>query len=157
MGNRTVTAKVKDLLSMGPALRGLGALGIKASTSFVVSRIARIVQTEIDAFTEQRNALIEKLGVPSTEPDARKKKVIMAPSKGGDAEKYGQFMDEMEELSDREVELTVPTLRVDDLTNRKKEEADVEPNILLNMGDLILPPKEKKSDKDGEKGVPVDM
>jgi hypothetical protein len=132
---------VGELLKMRLALRDLGNHEIKVSSAYTASRIALAFEKEHEAYDKQHNALIDRLGVEDTSPNGRRKKRMLEPSNGGDKEKWEQFFSEVEQLRSHQIEVTIPELRVSDLTDYQGNEVSVPHRILTALDKVLLPPK----------------
>jgi hypothetical protein len=97
--------KLSKLIEMFPALNTLAQSKLPAKTGYRIAKAINLIKPELAAYEEQRIKLAESLGTKTD--DGQQFKFEDDGAK--------KFIEQMNALTDEEVEITLPSITPDDL------------------------------------------
>jgi len=104
---------------------GLLDIKFRRPVALELTRIAKKLEGELKLFEQQREELIKEYGELNEKGEYEIKKTSL---------KFAHFVTEYSELSSHEVELQeVNKIKVDDMTDGKGQEIEIEPILLLRL------------------------
>ena len=117
----SVTFKMRELVEAQPAFQELSETKLRAGASFQLARIIKVVQKELQAFSERRDEIARKYG------NAKEDGSYEIPE-----EKVGEAQAEFDELLDTELSLTFDPLSVPTLGD-----AEIKPAMFVVLERFI--------------------
>lgn len=118
-----ITTKLGELVNAKIALENLAVQKLPIKTAYHISKLFKLVKTEIEHFNEQRNSIIKDLG---TKYDDTWKVEPNGPN-------WNEFLEKINELAMLEVNLDWKPINFDDL-----ESITITPADLNALGPLIM-------------------
>lgn len=112
-----MNVKISTILEAQPALEAFARKDLSITTSFKVAKLIKAVNTELEAYNEQRIKLLESIGSTLSE-DGKQYQIPM--------DKRAEFAESMDQLVS--IEVTVP-----DKINISGEKISISPDILLAL------------------------
>lgn len=110
--------KLRELVDASQALRELADTRLRGSTAFLIARIVRVVNIELDSFDAGRKAIFEKFGVAEGQE--------VGPDQKVEAEA------EFGKLLDTELTLTFEPVPIELLND-----VEIKPSVLVDLGRFL--------------------